>query len=181
MQIRFPRKIRLGYRPVYGLTIRQLIYLAVFGIAGGLTILAGPFQGASILVRALIGVVIMIAGLSLAFLRIGGLSLDEWLPIGVRYVMRPRKRVWRKRDVQQPTTRTSSQVLLVPEPASSEMPANVNAIDVPTVAQNQKRVVIKTAIVAIDAFILFVLGAATLYLRHGGLAQVQITLAQLWR
>mgnify|MGYP000675111362 CR=1 FL=1 len=181
MQIRFPRKIRLGFRPVYGLTIRQLIYLAVFGIAGGLMILAGPVQGTSILVRAIIGVVIMVAGLALAFLRIGGISIDEWLPIGARFLLRPRIRVWRKRDVPRPVTQAPKvQVVAEPEPTTSRTNFKPNP-DVEPIAQQERRAVLTTALVVIDAFVLLVLGAMTVYLRQGGFAQVQVTLAQLLR
>ncbi len=38
MQIQFPRRIRLGFRPWYGLTLRQLAYLVIAGI----DIQAGP-------------------------------------------------------------------------------------------------------------------------------------------
>ncbi|MCC7163509.1 MAG: PrgI family protein [Anaerolineae bacterium] len=181
MQIRFPRKIRLGFRPVYGLTIRQLVYLALFGVAGGLMILAGPFQGASILVRALIGVAIMVAGLALAFLRVAGLSVDEWLPIAIRYFVRPRKRVWRKREATRPIVKAPS------PPAPAVQPADVKPRikfspnpDIAPITQDQRRVV-TSAIIAIDAFILLVLGGATLYFRERGFAEVRITLEQLLR
>ena len=182
MQIRFPRKIRLGFRPVYGLTIRQLIYLAVFGIAGGLMILAGPIQGTSILVRAIIGVVIMIAGLALAFLRIAGLSIDEWLPIGVRYLIRPRKRVWRKRDVERPVTK-SSNASPAPVPSITNAPRvdfEPNA-EVEPILNSRRRAGIATAIVVVDAFVLVALGVMTLYLRERGLSEVQMTLTQFLR
>ncbi len=185
MQIRFPRKIRLGFRPVYGLTIRQLIYLAVFGIAGGLMILAGPVQGTSILVRAIIGVVIMIAGLALAFLRIGGISIDEWLPIGVHYLTRPRKRVWRKRDVASPIVRAPKAQTAKEHapriPESEVTPSVADSASAVPIAQSNARVVMVTTIVAIDAFILVVLGATTFYLREGAFVQVQNVLAQLMR
>ena len=182
MQIRFPRKIRLGFRPVYGLTIRQLIYLAVFGIAGGLMILVGPVQGASILVRAVIGVVIMLVGLSLAFLRIAGLSIDEWIPIGARFLLRPRKRVWRKRDVTRPIVQAQVKSAEKPNPKISESefaPSAADASSAVGAAQIHQRLVV--TIVAIDALMLFALGATTWYLRGGGFAQVQIALAQLLR
>lgn len=183
MQIRFPRKIRLGFRPVYGLTIRQLIYLAVFGIAGGLMILAGPIQGASILVRAIIGVAIMLVGLALAFLRIKGLSLDEWLPIATRYVMRPRKRVWRKRDAARPIVRAPQpQPARKQEPRVSEpfVPSEVASNPV-AIAPSNARVAVMTTLVAVDAFILIALGATTFYLREGAFVQVQNMLSQLMR
>lgn len=182
MQIRFPRKIRLGFRPVYGLTIRQLVYLALFGIAGGLMILAGPFQGASILVRALIGVGIMVAGLALAFLRVAGLSVDEWLPIAIRYFVRPRKRVWRKREAARPIVKARSQAQPKEEPREDKPRVKFRANpDIAPITNTDRRRVVSSAIVAIDVFMLLVLGGATFYFRERGFAEVRITLEQLLR
>ncbi len=182
MQIRFPRKIRLGFRPVYGLTIRQLVYLALFGIAGGLMILAGPFQGASILVRALIGVGIMVAGLALAFLRVAGLSVDEWLPIAIRYFVRPRKRVWRKREAARPIVKAPSQSQPKAEQRQDKPRLKFKANpEVLPFTEKNRRQALTTAIVAIDVFMLLVLGGATFYLRERGLSEVRITLEQLLR
>src|SRR5512140_170952 len=99
MEIRFPRKITLGFKPVYGMTIRQLLYVAVTATIGGLIILVGPLQGTGLIVRLVIGLGIVAAGLVLAFLRPSGMGLDQWLPIAAQYIVRPRKRVWRKRDM----------------------------------------------------------------------------------
>lgn len=182
MQIRFPRQIRLGFRPVYGLTIRQLIYLAAFGIAGGLVILAGSFQGASLLVRALVGLVLIVAGLTLTFLRVGGLALDEWIPIGGRYLFRPRRRVWRKRDVHQP-------IVPAPKPTPSPRPTAAPRSHRESLPSFSETSVVPTrpsprptaVIVFLDAFILVALAGVTIYLRERGLYEVQLALAQLTR
>lgn len=180
MQIRFPRKIRLGFRPVYGLTIRQMIYLAAFGTAGGLVILAGSFQSTSLIVRAVVGLVLIVVGLTLTFLRIGGLALDEWLPIGVRYLFRPRRRVWRKRDVQCPNVATPKPM---PAPRVDPSPrARTQAkpeAHVPPFESVRRSPASTAAIVLTDAFILIALAAVTIYLRERGLYEVQIALAQL--
>ncbi len=178
MQIRFPRKIRLGFRPVYGLTIRQLVYLAAFGTAGGLVILAGSVQGVSLIVRALLGLVLIVAGLTLTFLRVGGLALDDWIPIGVRFLFRPRRRVWRKRDVERPNLPTTKPT---PAPrAKSEPHAHKEAKPIRNELPIEKvrhAPATTAAIVLTDAFILIALAALTIYLRERGLYEVQLAFA----
>lgn len=176
MQIRFPRKLRLGFRPLYGLTIRQLIYLGAFTVCGGIVILAGPIHGTSILVRAVIGIALVCAGLGLAFLRIGGLTLDTWLPIVVRYFTHPRRRVWRKRAAARP---------VVAAPPSPKTPPTLrereSARGMPTptpvsfaeVSRAASAPLSKSALVLIDAFVLGSLGLLTLYLQQGGWAQIE--------
>lgn len=179
MQIHFPRKIRLGFRPVYGLTVRQLLYVAAFGTVGGLVILAGSFQGASLIVRAAVGLVLIVVGLTLAFLRISGLALDEWLPIALRYLLRPRRRVWRKRQVARPVVTNQSQS---PSPQSTPRPWRQSSVRplMPAANTVAARAMPSraTVIVFIDLFILLVLAALTIYLRERGLYEVQLTLAQ---
>lgn len=181
MQIRFPRKIRLGFRPVYGLTIRQLIYLAAFGLAGGLVILAGSVQGVSLIVRALVGLGLIIAGLTLTFLRLGGLALDEWIPIAVRYLLHPRFRVWRKRNAERPSV-SSPKPPAAPArpapPAAKPRPQRKSAQEPLPTEPNRRAPAFAAAIVLTDAFLLLALAALTIYLREGGLYEVQLAFAK---
>ena len=39
MQIQFPRRVQLGFRPWYGLTLRQLAYLVIAGITATVMVL----------------------------------------------------------------------------------------------------------------------------------------------
>lgn len=176
MQIRFPRKLRLGFRPLYGLTIRQLIYLGAFTVCGGIVILAGPVHGTSILVRAVIGIGLVCAGLALAFFRIGGLALDTWLPIVVRYFTRPRRRVWRKRTAARPVVTTPPLPKKSHTPRERELPQGMptpNAVPFVPAADVRTAPVAKSALVLIDAFVLGALGLFTLYLQRGGWAQIE--------
>ncbi len=166
MEIRFPRNIRLGFRPVYGLTLRQLLYLAAFATVGGLVILLGPLQGTGLIVRLILGLALVAIGLALAFWRIRGLSLDEWFPIGLRYLSRPRRRVWRKRDIQRPSFKPQSS-------PSNPHPALVTAVAVSTTRDRGA----EAAWVMIEAALLLALLAFTVYLQRGGLAEVQMLLA----
>ena len=176
MQIRFPRKLRLGFCPLYGLTVRQLIYLAAFTVCGGIVMLAGPVSGMSILVRAVIGIALVCAGLGLAFFRIGGLALDTWLPIVVRYLTRPRKRVWRKRTVARPNdSPPASQRHHEPAPRVSPAPAApplMPALAPAVQPVAQTATLPRSALVLLDVFILGALFGLTWYLQRGGWLQV---------
>ncbi len=94
MQIQFPRRIQLGFRPWYGLTVRQIVYLAVAGIAAGAVVLFGPGSGNDVLIRVIIGLGIISVGVALAFFRKDGLTAEQWLVARIKYVLRPQKRVW---------------------------------------------------------------------------------------
>ena len=54
MQIQFPRRVQLGFRPWYGLTLRQLAYLVIAGIVAGSIVLFGPVEGNGLLIRVLV-------------------------------------------------------------------------------------------------------------------------------
>ncbi len=167
MEIRFPRNIRLGFRPVYGLTLRQLLYLAVFCTVGGLVVLVGPLQGEGLWVRIIVGMVIICIGLTLAFLRVGGLALDDWIPIALRYFARPRRRVWRKRDVRRPVVMPHRESRNQPMAPTQPLAVPVAEIHIST-----------AAIVLIDAAILVALIAMTVYMQQQGLSDVHTFLAQ---
>ncbi len=184
MEIRFPRKIRLGFRPVYGLTLRQLLYVAAFGTLGGLIILVGPLQGLGLIVRLVIGLAFVCIGLVLAFLPIGGMRLDDWFPIVLRYLLRPRRRVWRKRDVirspsrspgAQPAAPLHTPGWSVPQPNLASVP-----VQTPAPIRAEKRVA-RGVIVMIEAAAVVALIALTFYLQQSGLAEVRVWLvARLW-
>lgn len=177
MQIRFPRKIRLGFRPVYGLTVRQLLYVAGFGTVGGLLILAGPLHGTDMLVRAGVGLTMVVIGLTLAFMRVRGLALDEWLPIGLRYLARPRKRVWRKRDVARPNSQeqaTPATPRVRPTPRPRTRPVALPREPVVPVVKPHSAA---ATIVVVDLFLLIAFAVMTVLMQRGGLHDVQLALA----
>lgn len=95
MQIRFPRRLQLGFRPWYGLTLRQLIYVVIAGVLGGAAILLIQTE---FLVRVLIGLVFILIGITLAFFRKDGLTVEQWLVAWLKYTTRPRRRVWSRGD-----------------------------------------------------------------------------------
>jgi hypothetical protein len=62
MQIQFPRRVQLGFRPWHGLTLRQLFYLAIAGRCGALVLFNSRRGGP--LVRALAGIGIISIGVA---------------------------------------------------------------------------------------------------------------------
>src|SRR5512140_254035 len=98
MQIQFPRRIQLGLRPWYGLTLRQLAYLVIAGITAGAIVLFGPVEGSSLLVRVLIGLGVISIGVALAFFRKDGLTAEQWIATQIKFRSRPQKRVWTRGD-----------------------------------------------------------------------------------
>ncbi len=94
MQIQFPRRIQMGFRPWYGLTLRQLAYLVIAGVAAGAFVLFGPMESGGFLVRVLIGLGVISVGIGLAFFRKDGLSIEQWLATQIKFLLRPQKRVW---------------------------------------------------------------------------------------
>jgi hypothetical protein len=91
MQIRFPRRIQLGFRPWYGLSLRQLFYVVCFAVGGGAAILLIPTD---FLIRVLIGLAIMSVGIALAFFRKNGMSIEQWIATWLKFALHPQKRVW---------------------------------------------------------------------------------------
>lgn len=95
MQIRFPRRLQLGLRPWYGLTLRQLLYVVVAGVTGGACIL---FIQTDFLIRVLIGLIPIAIGLGLAFFRKDGMSVEQWIITWLKFAVHPQKRVWSRGD-----------------------------------------------------------------------------------
>ena len=105
MQIQFPRRIQMGFRPWYGLSLRQLAYLVIAGVAAGAIVLFGPAQGEGLLVRVLIGLGIISIGVALAFFRKDGLTAEQWLATQFKFWTRPQKRVWTRRGAEEASPR----------------------------------------------------------------------------
>ena len=124
MQIQFPRRIQMGFRPWYGLTLRQLAYLVVTGITAGAIVLFGPGHGNDLLVRVLVGLGIISVGVAIAFFRKDGLSAEQWLVTQLKFWTHPQKRVWTRNDAEGTATRDQIAEIAIDEPNSNEAPAN---------------------------------------------------------
>lgn len=184
MQIQFPRRIQLGLRPWYGLTLRQLAYLVIAGITAGAVVLFGPVEGNGLLVRVLIGLGIISIGVALAFFRKDGLTAEQWIATQIKFWSRPQKRVWTRGDSA--SARDQVAEIAIDPPESMQPNANASGAtygieqDVQGIAH--VRLLHPTAqaisttpavVVLIDMAMLFSLFAFVIYLLRGGLGEIQ--------
>lgn len=169
--IRFPRRLQLGFRPWYGLTLRQLGYLLFAAMLAGLVILSGPTRGVEFIARIVGGLLIIGIGVALAFFRLNGLTLERWLIARVKFFFRPQLRVWtrgegRRMDASADLRydeRVNAPPSSQPAATSSQRRAPKPAA-IPRVASIPKEAVI----IFTDLALIAALFAVTLYLRNGG-------------
>lgn len=179
MQIQFPRRVHLGFQPWYGLTIRQLIYLVVAGVAAGALVLFGPVQGSGLIVRLIIGLVIISIGVALAFFRKDGLTAEEWLVTQIKFLLRPQKRVWTRSGSASPRDQ-NAEILIDQSSAASAQSTFVAESDKDGFSRIRLyRPTLHTAtesqavIVLIDMAMLLSLFSLAVYLLRGGLSEIQ--------
>jgi len=180
MQIQFPRRIRLGFRPWYGLTLRQLGYLVVAGIMAGAIVLFGPVEGSGLLIRVLIGLIIISIGVALAFFRKDGLTAEQWLATQFKFWMRPQKRVWtRGHDDASPRDQIAE--IAIDQPMEGSDPTRFG-VESDTTGLRTVRLLrptlrsatdTPTVIILIDMVMVFALFSLAVYLLHGGLREIQ--------
>ncbi len=170
--IRFPRRLRLGFKPWYGLTLRQLFYLLIAAVIAGGIVLTGSGEGADLVVRLLIGLPVILVGAVLAFYRIGGLSVEQWLIAKIQFWLHPQYRVW---------TRGGGRSILPPDQGLEEIPQSPripNGQAAPLgVAQPDAALATQNAqafVVILDLFVLFSLFTLTVYLDRRGLSDIQM-------
>ncbi|MBI3915040.1 MAG: PrgI family protein [Chloroflexi bacterium] len=157
-QINFPRRIQLGLRPWYGLTLRQLLYLLFSGGVAGAIVLFGPAQGGGIVIRALIGLFIISIGVLLAFFRKDGMTMEEWLMARIHYVLRPQKRVWtRGGDVPR-----------------AEMRVETSHVAGAVLPRTQSSSPAAAAIVLIDMAVILAFFSLVVYFSRGGLDEIRL-------
>lgn len=186
MQIQFPRRIQMGFRPWYGLTLRQLAYLVVAGVTAGAIVLFGPGHGNDLLVRVLIGLGIISVGVAIAFFRKDGLSAEQWLVTQLKFWTHPQKRVWTRNDAEGTATRDQIAEIAIDDPNSNEAPANPRTTsygieeDVQGLAHVRLLRPTPTAVsatpavvVLIDMAMLLALFSFVVYLGRGGLGEIQ--------
>jgi len=172
MSIRYPRRIEPSLKPVYGLTIRQLVYLGVTGFLGGAVVLGGEAAGIPLMPRAMVALGLVAVGAALAFVRIHGQPLEKWLVYVVRYHVRPRQAIWRKGEA--PEFRRPP----AEPPQPSPEPAKVKPI---TLVVSEEGEPLSPVTVVIDLAVVFSLVALTLHLWRGGLSQLTIAVMRILR
>jgi len=179
MQIQFPRRVQLGFRPWYGLTLRQLAYLVVAGITAGAIVLFGPVEGGGLLVRVLIGLGIISIGVALAFFRKDGLTAEQWIATQVKFWTRPQKRVWTRSDSASPRDQVAE--IAIDQPGVDASNASYG-VESDTQGLSHVRLLHPTlrasettpaVVVLIDMAMLLSLFAFVVYLLRGGLGEIQ--------
>ena len=179
MQIQFPRRVQLGFRPWYGLTLRQLAYLVVAGITAGAIVLFGPVEGSGLLVRVLIGLGIISIGVALAFFRKDGLTAEQWIATQIKFWTRPQKRVWTRSDSASPRDQVAEIAIDQPGVDASDASYGVEndaqglshvRLLHPTMRANETT---PAVVVLIDMAMLLSLFAFVVYLMRGGLGEIQ--------
>jgi hypothetical protein len=186
MQIQFPRRIQLGLRPWYGLTLRQLAYLVIAGITAGAIVLFGPVEGNGLLVRVLIGLGVISIGVALAFFRKDGLTAEQWIATQIKFWSRPQKRVWTRGDAPSASPRDQVAEIAIDPPETMQPNANASGatygIEQDVQGISHVRLLHPTAqaisttpavVVLIDMAMLFSLFAFVIYLLRGGLGEIQ--------
>lgn len=91
-----PTHLNVEDRAIYGLTIRQVMYLTAGG-AGGYA-LWNQWPGLPLALRGAIVLPCLLAALILALMRPYGRGLDEWLFVALHHFAVARASVWRPRD-----------------------------------------------------------------------------------
>ncbi len=186
MQIQFPRRVQLGFRPWYGLTLRQVAYLVIAGITAGAVVLFGPVEGSGLLVRVLIGLGIISIGVALAFFRKDGLTAEQWLATQIKFWTRPQKRVWTRSDSSRGAARDQVAEIAIDQPLADQPNADAGGASygVESDAQGFSHVQLlrptlrvgentSAVVVLIDMAMLLSLFAFVVYLMRGGLGEIQ--------
>lgn len=184
MQIQFPRRVQLGFRPWYGLTLRQLAYLVIAGITAGAIVLFGPVEGSGLLVRVVIGLGIISVGVALAFFRKDGLTAEQWIATQIKFWSRPQKRVWTRSDSTSPHDQVADIAIDQPMADQPKADASDASYGIERDAQGFSHVrllhptaqVVSTTpavVVLIDMAMLLSLFAFAVYLLRGGLGEIQ--------
>ncbi len=182
MQIQFPRRVQLGFRPWYGLTLRQLGYLVVAGVVAGGIVLFGPAEGGGLVTRVLIGLAIISIGVALAFFRKDGLTAEQWVLTQTKFLLRPHERVWTRGGSG--SARDQIAEILIDGDTQSSEPERTSEIanDADLKYEHLLRPTApppsaSPAVVFIDMAMVLSLFSLVVYLSRGGLAEVQGWLA----
>ncbi len=176
MHVQFPRRIQLGFRPWYGLTLRQLGYLVVAGVIAGAVVLFGPVEGNGFFIRVLIGLAIISVGVALAFFRKDGLSAEQWVITQIKFQLQPHKRVW-TRGGDASAKDQIAEIFIDEESGES---ANLGATSEGELydlhllrAAAQATSLSSAAVVFVDMAMLLSLFSLVVYLSRGGLDEIQ--------
>ncbi|MBU1752101.1 MAG: hypothetical protein KKA73_30850 [Chloroflexi bacterium] len=165
-----PRKMDFARKPYRGVTLRQLIYLALGAAAGGLVLLNGVGD-LDLVARGAIALLILAAVLALAYVPFQGGHLDSWLPHALRFLLRPRLRVWRKTGPGELTGLGAPVGVEMAEPLVGELQPLAPAPPDVVVEQTQVSVLDRPLLpygILVDLLVVGALTLATIVLVQGG-------------
>jgi len=154
MKITIPRPIETNTR-IYGIGIRQFVYLSIGLIIGVVVALAIP---ADVLVRLIVGALFVMAALALAFMKVNGHYVDAHIIHMLQYLRSPRTRIWNKED---------ENVQFVYEPVITEQPrpkAKIISFEL----RREESVPASLVIAAVNLLVLLILTAIFYYIAYGG-------------
>ena len=166
--IRFPRRIDKSLRPAYGLSVRQLLFLGLSALAGGMVILLGEGLKVPFVARVIVALGLVSVGGALAFVRVQGLTLERWLLLKLSFFVGTRRRVWQKRGAKKVQVPPTPSPRPAPQAPPSPRPAPRVSIAVAPAGEELSIVIVAIELVGIVGLV-----ALTLYLWKGGLTEIQ--------
>ncbi len=176
MHVQFPRRIQLGFRPWYGLTLRQLGYLVVAGVIAGAVVLFGPVEGNGFFIRVLIGLAIISVGVALAFFRKDGLTAEQWVITQIKFQLQPHKRVWTRGGDASPKDQVA-EIFIDEESRDTAIPGDASEGDITNLhllrPAAQATSLSSAVVVFVDMAMLLSLFSLVVYLSRGGLGEIQ--------
>ncbi len=176
--IRFPRRLNLGFRPWYGLTMRQLAYLLFAAMLAGLLILTGPTKGAEFIARIVAGLLVIGTGVALAFFRFNGMTLERWIIARIQFLFKPQRLFWSRgegRRVDANAELRYGEEPAVPTPASEPVATSAPAPRSAPVPRPLVIVLPREAIVIFaDLAMVLAFFTLTIWLKHDGCSQLQL-------
>lgn len=184
--IHFPRRLQLGFRPWYGLTLRQLGYLLFAAMFAGLLVLTGPTKGIEFIIRIAAGLGLIGSGVALAFFRFNGLTLERWIVARIRFTFKPHRIVWNRGEGRRIDVNADLQYEEEPQPPAplaTPAPSPVVA-DIPIPSAKPKRRTVprplvielprEAVIVFADLAMVLAFLVLTVWLKQEGWSQLQL-------
>ncbi len=154
MKIIIPRPIETNTR-IYGIGIRQFIYLGT-GLAAGF--LAAVTVPGGVAIRLIVGAFFLMGALALAFMKINGHYVDGHIINILRYLRSPRTRVWNKEE---------ENVQFIYESVTADQ-LNPKSKIISFELRHEESIPVSLVIAAVNLLMLFIIGTAFYYVAYGG-------------
>lgn len=153
MKITIPRPLETNTR-IYGIGIRQFVYLAIGLALGFLAALAVP---AGVPVRLIAGAFFLMIALALAFMKVNGHYVDGHIINIMHYLRSPHTRVWNK---------AAENTEFVYEPVDVAPPPKTKAISFEL--RREESIPASLAIAAVNLLVLLIISSVFYYIAYSG-------------